>query len=135
MKYFAILLLTLLFLASCRELIIEDPYVESGVCGCDCYADSASLTYHSFYGDTLYFTKSSTGALKTDASVYWYTDDDEIQITSKLKKDTLHLTLKRTNTFEVPKQKCWRNMSLTFSDTTGVKFLKIDSLLYVIGKK
>lgn len=132
MKYFAILLL--LFFASCRELVIEDPFVESGFCSCACYADSALLTYESFYGDTLYFEKNASAAFKTEASVYWYADDDKIKITSKLIKDTLRLTLKRLNTFELPKEKCWRNLFLTFSDTTGVKYLKIDSLLYVIGK-
>lgn len=109
---------------------IDDSYVQKVALG-PCYESNDELTFDSFHEDTLsYFLNPLGGLYKMEVPIYWYNDEDKLQAYSELNDSLLTIFLLRTNTFEIPKEKCFRPLDLTLIKINGVSKIKIDSLEY-----
>ena len=110
---------------------IDDSYVQKAELG-ECYENNNLLTFESFNEDTLYYIGNSWGFYKMEVPIYWYNDEDELQAYSELNEGLLTIFLVRTNTFEIPKEKCFRPLYLTLTKINGVSKIAIDSIEYSI---
>lgn len=110
---------------------IDDSYVQKVELG-ECYVNNDLLTFESFNEDSIYYKKNSWGFYKMEVPIYWYNDKDEIQAYSEKNESLLTIFLLRTNTFEIPKEKCFRSLLLTLIKVDGISKIKIDSLEYPI---
>ena len=110
---------------------IDDSYVQKVELG-ECYVNNDLLTFESFNEDSIYYKKNSWGFYKMEVPIYWYNDKDEIQAYSEKNESLLTIFLLRTNTFEIPKEKCFRPLYLTLTKINGVSKIKVDSLEYSI---
>ncbi len=134
MKNFFLLFFSLLLLISCRMMDIDDSYVQKAELG-ECYVNNDLLTFESFNEDSIYYKKNSWGFYKMEVPIYWYNDKDEIQAYSEKNESLLTIFLLRTNTFEIPKEKCFRPLLLTLTKIDGFSKIKVDSLEYSIFEK
>ena len=110
---------------------IDDSYVQKVELG-ECYVNNDLLTFESFNEDSIYYKKNSWGFYKMEVPIYWYNDKDEIQAYSEKNESLLTIFLLRTNTFEIPKEKCFRPLLLTLTKIDGFSKIKVDSLEYSI---
>lgn len=131
MKKLLLFFFSLFFLISCRMMEIDDSYVQKVELG-ECYVNNDLLTFESFNEDSIYYKKNSWGFYKMEVPIYWYNDKDEIQAYSEKNESLLTIFLLRTNTFEIPKEKCFRPLLLTLTKINGVSKIAIDSLEYSI---
>ena len=134
MKKLLFLFFTFLLLISCRMMEIDDSYVQKVELG-ECYVNNDLLTFESFNEDSIYYKKNSWGFYKMEVPIYWYNDKDEIQAYSEKNESLLTIFLLRTNTFEIPKEKCFRPLLLTLTKIDGFSKIKVDSLEYSIFEK
>lgn len=134
MKKLLFLFFSFLLLISCRIMEIDDSYVQKVELG-ECYVNNDLLTFESFNEDSIYYKKNSWGFYKMEVPIYWYNDKDEIQAYSEKNESLLTIFLLRTNTFEIPKEKCFRSLLLTLIKVDGISKIKIDSLEYSIFEK
>jgi len=134
MKKLLFLFFSFLLLISCRMMEIDDSYVQKVELG-ECYVNNDLLTFESFNEDSIYYKKNSWGFYKMEVPIYWYNDKDEIQAYSEKNESLLTIFLLRTNTFEIPKEKCFRPLLLTLTKIDGFSKIKVDSLEYSIFEK
>jgi hypothetical protein len=134
MKKLLFLFFSFLLLISCRMMEIDDSYVQKVELG-ECYVNNDLLTFESFNEDSIYYKKNSWGFYKMEVPIYWYNDKDEIQAYSEKNESLLTIFLIRTNTFEIPKEKCFRPLLLTLTKIDGFSKIKVDSLEYSIFEK
>lgn len=134
MKKLIFLFFSFLLLISCRMMEIDDSYVQKVELG-ECYVNNDLLTFESFNEDSIYYKKNSWGFYKMEVPIYWYNDKDEIQAYSEKNESLLTIFLLRTNTFEIPKEKCFRPLLLTLTKIDGFSKIKVDSLEYSIFEK
>jgi hypothetical protein len=134
MKKLLLFFFSLLLLISCRLMEIDDSHVQNVELG-DCYENNNLLTFESFNEDSIYYKENAWGFYKMEVPIYWYNDRDEIQAYSEKKDNVLTIFLMRNNTFEIPKEKCFRPLLLTLIKVDGISKIKVDSLEYSIVKE
>ena len=134
MKKLLLFFFSLFFLISCRMMEIDDSHVQKVALG-PCYENNDELTFDSFNEDTLSYFLNAWGFYKMEVPIYWYNDEDVLQAYSELNEGLLTIFLVRTNTFEIPKEKCFRPLLLTLTKIDGFSKIKVDSLEYSIFEK